>query len=115
MQSVEEGYDEAAEDRLIAQCGWPDRPAGLYAISGVWRIVACGLPRRDHGKQCVLRAALGADAVARSILMVVMMSVLNGSIATRSARCQLRQGSFTGAKPRIINAQQLPRDDLFVT
>jgi hypothetical protein len=33
MQSVEEGYDETAEDRLIAQCGWPHRPAGLYEIS----------------------------------------------------------------------------------
>jgi hypothetical protein len=33
MQSVEEGYDEAEEDRLIAQCGWPNRPAGLYEIS----------------------------------------------------------------------------------
>jgi hypothetical protein len=29
--------------------------------------------------------------------------------------CQIRQGSLAGAKPRIINAQQLPRDDLFVT
>jgi hypothetical protein len=33
MQSVEEGYDEAEEDRLIEQCGWPHRPAGLYEIS----------------------------------------------------------------------------------
>lgn len=32
-QSIEEGYDEAEEDRLIAQCGWPHRPAGLYEIS----------------------------------------------------------------------------------
>jgi hypothetical protein len=33
MQSVAEGYDEAEEDRLIAQCGWPHRSAGLYEIS----------------------------------------------------------------------------------
>jgi hypothetical protein len=33
MQSVEEGYDEVEEDRLIARSGWPDRSAGLYEIS----------------------------------------------------------------------------------
>jgi hypothetical protein len=33
MESVAEGYNEAEEDRLIAACGWPSRPAGLYEIS----------------------------------------------------------------------------------
>jgi hypothetical protein len=33
MISTQEGYDEAAEDRLIAECGWPERPGGLYEIS----------------------------------------------------------------------------------
>ena len=33
MESVAEGYDEAEEDRLIAACDWPRRPAGLYEIS----------------------------------------------------------------------------------
>lgn len=31
--STREGYDEAAEDRLLAEVGWPDRPAALYDIS----------------------------------------------------------------------------------
>jgi hypothetical protein len=33
MQSVEEGYSDTEEDRLIARCGWPHRPAGLFEIS----------------------------------------------------------------------------------
>lgn len=31
--STGEGYDEAAEDRLLAEAGWPRRPAALFDIS----------------------------------------------------------------------------------
>lgn len=33
MESVHEGYDQAAEDRLLAQHGWPDEPATLLEMS----------------------------------------------------------------------------------
>lgn len=31
--STQEGYDEAAEDRLLAEAGWPRRPQALFDIS----------------------------------------------------------------------------------
>jgi hypothetical protein len=30
---VREGYDQAVEDRLLAEHGWPDRPASLFDMS----------------------------------------------------------------------------------
>lgn len=33
MESVAEGYDQAVEDRLLAESGWPDDPAALFRIS----------------------------------------------------------------------------------
>lgn len=33
MESVPEGYDQAAEDRLLAEHRWPDRPASLFEMS----------------------------------------------------------------------------------
>jgi hypothetical protein len=120
MLSTQEGYDQAAEDELIAGSGWPERPAAIFDISVFAGSSSFGYfaPIPESNAFTVPRALFerlgGYDERYRSPGGGLCNLELFGRYATRpGARnvCLLSEGTFHQVHGGIATSGKMNWDD----